>query len=232
MAHGRVPGTRGPATVDAATLAAFAQRQFTRALADDGFEPLGPLLFAKTLEGLVQLIEFELGAGKMAGLYNVCAGWRIALYDQPADLFHVRKHLGMIDNGADRWFGRGGPDEFADVERMIADSALPFLVRHDSIKKLLRLHDRAGYKHMGMFGEGDPWIELHIGLCAEHEEKWDDARRHLKLALAAKQNADSAPVPALANAALARIAAQDGEDPQRGAIAPLPKRRNKYQRKF
>lgn len=230
MAHGRVSGRNPHPPVDAAALAAFAVRLLDRALHGEEFELEGPLLLARRLDGLVQMIELELGDGRLTGLFNVAVGWRIDLYEQAPGAFHVRKHLGILDDGRDRWFGKGSDDGLDEVERMIVRSALPFLTEHDSIKKLLRIYDRSSYNDQGMFGKGEGLIALHLGLCHEHEGKWDEARRHLKEAVAAKKGKGQEGVEVLAKAALARIAAEDGE--QEHPRQPDPKRGGKYQRRF
>jgi hypothetical protein len=121
-----------------ATLKARIQRLLKEHLAVHGFELQKPRIVQRRIDHLRQGIEFQPGTGHLAGKYSVNVYWSFTHALDEEGTMAVCKRIGELSGSGDRWFSRADSDfdtDFAVVERLVVEVALPYLARYDTVAK-------------------------------------------------------------------------------------------------
>jgi len=134
-----------------------------------GFNLKSARLPKRMLPGLRQGIEFQPGGGHLAGKYtlNIYWGFRHRLDEGYAFDGCVRPS-DLIGSDQDVWYSR--EDEFLDidfaaVEELVESLAIPYLVRHESVEKIVREFDAGRLSRVHGFGVDVGWQEFNLGFC-------------------------------------------------------------------
>jgi hypothetical protein len=128
-------------------LKARIRRLLKEHLALHGFELQKPRIVQRRIDHLRQGIEFQPGTGHLAGKYAVNVYWSFTHALDEEGTMAVCKRIGELSGSGDNWFSRADSDldtDFAVVEQLVREFALPYLTRYDTIAKIVVANKAGG----------------------------------------------------------------------------------------
>jgi len=149
----------------------------------------------RKLLGLRQGIEFQPGTGHLEGKYALNVYWSFMHSLDEGISMSAVKRIGHLTGGPDRWFSReldSLDTDFQFVEELVLGTALPYLVQHDSISKIISSYEAGTLSQTDAFGGDIGWRHFNLGFCYSSLCKTDAAIHHFNEVVTKYSDAPSA----------------------------------------
>jgi hypothetical protein len=151
-----------------------------------GFDRQGPFLFERSLEQLIQGIEFEKGSSSKNNQFTANAFWRFDHNPLNYDFaMAYRERIGRFMTGYDEWFTFDPPETldntFLRLPKVLSETVLPFLDKHNSISAIVHEYETGGISASVAFGSDIGWRNFNLGFCYLSLGEKAKAAEHLKV---------------------------------------------------
>lgn len=152
-------------------------------LCDYGFSLVKPTTIERSVDGMIQGINFQSGTSYLTGKYTMNIYWRFNYHERDYIAFDGCQRIGQLTEGKDLWLTFEGElfeDDFLKAKGLILEKAIPYLDENSSLSKLLDGIEIGRITKSDAFGPDVGWQYFNAGFSFAAVGRKNEALRELE----------------------------------------------------
>ncbi|WP_375748581.1 DUF4304 domain-containing protein [Vibrio sp. HN007] len=135
-------------------------------LSDYGFSLVVPMTAERTVDGMIQGINFQSGTSYLTGKYTMNIYWRFKYFEKDYISLDGTRRIGELIDGKDLWLTFEGElleEDFQKAKELVLKGAIPYLEEYASLRKLLESVENGNISKSNAFGVDVGWQCFNAG---------------------------------------------------------------------